>query len=52
VIANVFQTAQTFILSREPLPENLQKILDAQQKTVTTQAETLPFERNRPKKKA
>ena len=52
VIANIFQTAQTYILSREPLPENLQKILDAQQKTVSTQAETLPFERNRPKKKA
>jgi len=30
VIANVFQTAQSFILSREPLPENLQKLLDAQ----------------------
>lgn len=52
VIANIFQTAQTYILSREPLPENLQKILDAQQKTLTTQAETLPFEPNRPKKKA
>jgi YidC/Oxa1 family membrane protein insertase len=52
VIANVFQTVQTFILSREPLPEHLQKILDAQQKTVTAQAQTLPFERHRPKKKA
>ena len=30
VIANVFQTIQSFILSREPLPENLQKLLDAQ----------------------
>jgi YidC/Oxa1 family membrane protein insertase len=29
VIANIFQTLQTFILSREPLPENLQKIVDA-----------------------
>ncbi len=52
VIANIFQTAQTYFLSREPLPENLQKILDAQQKTLTTPAETLPFEPNRPKKKA
>ncbi|WP_448381405.1 membrane protein insertase YidC [Gloeomargarita sp.] len=52
VIANVFQTVQTFILMREPLPEHLQKILDAQQKAVTAQAETLPFERHRPKKKA
>ena len=30
VIANIFQTAQSFILSREPLPENLQKMVDAQ----------------------
>jgi len=30
-IANVFQTAQSFILSREPLPDNLQAIVDAQQ---------------------
>ncbi|MEL6602669.1 MAG: membrane protein insertase YidC, partial [Cyanobacteria bacterium J06614_10] len=32
VIANIFQTAQSFILSREPLPENLQKLVDAQAK--------------------
>ncbi|MGD1899258.1 MAG: membrane protein insertase YidC [Phormidesmis sp.] len=32
VIANMFQTVQSFILSREPLPENLQKIVDAQAK--------------------
>ncbi|MEL6493266.1 MAG: membrane protein insertase YidC, partial [Cyanobacteria bacterium J06621_3] len=32
VIANVFQTVQSFILSREPLPENLQKLVDAQAK--------------------
>lgn len=43
VIANIFQTAQTFILSREPLPENLQKILDAQEKQNAT-VERLPFE--------
>jgi YidC/Oxa1 family membrane protein insertase len=30
VIANVFQTVQSFILSREPLPENLQKLVDAE----------------------
>ena len=30
VIANVFQGLQTFILTREALPENLQKILDQQ----------------------
>ncbi|MEM9087540.1 MAG: membrane protein insertase YidC [Cyanobacteria bacterium P01_F01_bin.53] len=31
VIANMFQTAQSFILSKEPLPENLQKLVDAQE---------------------
>ena len=29
VIANIFQTAQTFILSREPLPENIQQLATA-----------------------
>ncbi len=44
-IANVFQTAQTFILSREPLPENLQKILDEQEKQANkAAAKPLPFE--------
>ena len=32
VIANIFQGIQTFLLSRESLPENLQKILDEQLK--------------------
>ena len=54
VIANVFQALQTFILTREALPENLQKILDQQisQQTVTATASSgstvsgnrLPFE--------
>lgn len=53
VIANVFQTAQTFILSREPLPENLQKLVEAQEKTTSGKGrETLPFEPGRPKKKS
>jgi YidC/Oxa1 family membrane protein insertase len=53
VIANVFQTAQTFILSREPLPENLQKLVEAQEKTSSGKGrETLPFEPGRPKKKS
>jgi len=30
VVANIFQAAQTFLLSREALPENLQQILDKQ----------------------
>jgi YidC/Oxa1 family membrane protein insertase len=50
LIANVFQALQTFILSKEALPDNLQKILDQQmaQKTVTVSATSggsrLPFE--------
>ncbi|MFQ4137584.1 membrane protein insertase YidC [Nodosilinea sp. PGN35] len=50
VIANIFQTLQTFILSREPLPENLQKIVDAETK-VEDDRQTLPFEPGRSKKK-
>jgi YidC/Oxa1 family membrane protein insertase len=55
LIANIFQTVQTFILSREPLPENLQKIVDAQTKVETVKGqgrESLPFEPGRSKKKA
>ncbi len=55
VIANIFQGIQTFILSREALPDNLQKILDDQLKqennpvistnaTVISDGERLPFE--------
>ena len=54
VIANIFQALQTFLLSREALPDNLQKILDdqlLQQKTAPIassgpiiEAERLPFE--------
>ncbi len=59
VLANIFQTAQTFLLSREPLPENLQKLVDAE---ATSSAKTgggsaksggddsLPFEPGRKKK--
>ncbi len=53
VIANIFQTLQAFILSREPLPENLQKIVDAEAKTEQgKERESLPFEPGRTKKKA
>lgn len=53
VIANIFQTAQAFILSREPLPENLQKLVDAEEKAQTLkERQSLPFEPGRPKKKA
>jgi YidC/Oxa1 family membrane protein insertase len=50
LIANIFQGLQTFILTKEALPDNLQKILDQQmaQKTVTVSASSggsrLPFE--------
>ena len=51
VVANIFQGLQTWILSREALPDNLQQILEkqmAQQATVTATAgggvDRLPFE--------
>lgn len=62
LIANIFQTLQTFILSREPLPENLQKIVDAEEKRQKSEIKgeivvdgdrpALPFEPGRSKKKA
>ena len=51
LLANLFQTFQTFVLSREPLPENLQKLVEEQEKE-TKGRETLPFEPSRSKKKA
>ena len=53
VIANIFQTLQSFILSKEPLPENLQKIVDAEAATTSDSdgRQTLPFEPGRSKKK-
>jgi YidC/Oxa1 family membrane protein insertase len=52
VVANIFQGVQTFLLSREALPDNLQQILDkqmAQQATATATVgggggDRLPFE--------
>ena len=49
VVANIFQAAQTYLLGKEALPDNLQAILDqsASQQTVTASASTgerLPFE--------
>ncbi|WP_353930477.1 membrane protein insertase YidC [Okeanomitos corallinicola TIOX110] len=55
VIGNVFQTLQTYILSREPLSEELQKIVAMQEKdkqAATAEAKTLPFEPKSSKKKA
>ena len=54
LIANIFQTAQTFILMREPLPEDIQKMVDAQEKEekLGENRQALPFEPKRSKKKA
>lgn len=54
LIANIFQTLQTFIVSREPLPENLQKIVEAAEAKPADDKgrEALPFEPKRSKKKA
>ncbi|MBH8573115.1 membrane protein insertase YidC [Nostocaceae cyanobacterium CENA369] len=51
VIGNIFQTLQTYILSREPLPEELQKIVDSQEKAVAAEQKSLPFEPKSSKKK-
>ncbi|MGQ4645731.1 membrane protein insertase YidC [Lyngbya aestuarii] len=56
-IANMFQTIQTFILMREPLPENIQKMVEQQEteekvKSGEPLREALPFEPKRSKKKA
>ena len=45
VLANVFQTAQSFILSKEPLPENIQALVDVQEaKAVSADRGALAFE--------
>ncbi len=45
VLANVFQTAQSFILSKEPLPENIQALVDEQEaKAVSADRGALAFE--------
>ncbi|MEB3339577.1 membrane protein insertase YidC [Okeania sp.] len=55
LVANIFQTIQAYILSKEPLPEELQKLVEeSQPKTAKTGKgrEALPFEPGRSKKKA
>jgi YidC/Oxa1 family membrane protein insertase len=54
LIANIFQVLQTYVVSREPLPENLQKIVEAEEKKKNEKEgrEVLPFEPGRSKKKA
>lgn len=52
VLANIFQTVQTFILSREPLPEEILKLVEAEEKATAKKegTDTLPFEPGRKKK--
>ena len=52
VLANLFQTLQTLILMREPLPENLQKLVEEQEKEQKKQKgeDNLPFEKRSRKK--
>jgi len=53
LIANIFQTLQTYIVSREPLPENVQKMVEATEVQLDgNKRETLPFEPRSSKKKA
>jgi YidC/Oxa1 family membrane protein insertase len=54
-IGNVFQTAQTYLVNREPLPPELQKLVEQQEKENakdSSDREQLPFEKNKSKKKA
>ncbi|MEC4812499.1 MAG: membrane protein insertase YidC [Scytonema sp. PMC 1069.18] len=52
VIGNIFQTLQTYILTKEPLPEELQKIVEVQEKeAAVTKDKGLPFEPKSSKKK-
>ena len=54
LLGNIFQTLQSYVVSREPLPENLQKIVEAEEKKTSENKgrETLPFEPGKNKKKA
>lgn len=52
LLANIFQTFQTFLLSREPLPEEILKLVEAEEKAVAKKdgTDTIPFEPGRKKK--
>ncbi|NJL83785.1 MAG: membrane protein insertase YidC [Chloroflexaceae bacterium] len=50
VMANVFQTLQTLILTQEPLPEDLQKLVEQQEKTDKGR-ESIPFEKRAKKER-
>lgn len=44
VVSNVFQTLQTYILSLEPLPENLQKLVDEERRAGKASAQVIEVE--------
>ncbi len=44
VVSNVFQTVQTYILSLEPLPENLQKLVDEERRAGKASAQVIEVE--------
>jgi YidC/Oxa1 family membrane protein insertase len=51
LVANLVQTLQTVILMREPLPENLQKLMEQQEKAAQAESrQALPFEKKGKKK--
>ena len=50
VVANLFQMGQTWFLMQEPLPDNIQELVEQQEKADKSR-ESLPFERKRSKKK-
>jgi YidC/Oxa1 family membrane protein insertase len=52
-IGNVFQLAQTYLVNREPLPPELQKLVDLQESEKpkdNSDREEIPFEKNKKKK--
>jgi YidC/Oxa1 family membrane protein insertase len=54
-IGNVFQLAQTYIVNKEPLPPDLQKLVEQQEREQpkdNSKREEIPFEKNSKKKKA
>jgi YidC/Oxa1 family membrane protein insertase len=54
-IGNVFQLGQTYFVNREPLPPELQKLVDQQESEKpkdNSDREEMPFEKNSKKKKA
>ncbi|WP_295615387.1 membrane protein insertase YidC [Chamaesiphon sp. GL140_3_metabinner_50] len=52
-IGNVFQLAQTYLVNREPLPPDLQKLVEQQEREKpkdNSEREEIPFEKNKKKK--